>query len=196
MVAKNSSLSRREASASPRAAVSNASSRSRSCPALRRSLTSRKTIITPSTLPPGSLVSAPWASTGMPLPSFVSRTVSSEGVTAPPRLMIEKAPSAGSPAPARRRLNTTSSGLPAASSVVHPVRASTVGLMKLIEPLQSVALTASPMLESVMRSHSLCRSSRPSALRRELANQTTLANRSVRLKMMMTEASVCGGWPK
>ena len=49
-------------------------------------------------------------------------------------------------------LKSSLSGLFTASAIDQPVSASAVGLMKVMRPLMSVAITASPMLESATRS--------------------------------------------
>ena len=52
--------------------------------------------------------------------------------------------------------NTHWIGWPTASSAFQPVSDSATGLTKVIRPAASVAITASPMLVSVTRSHSRC----------------------------------------
>ena len=53
--------------------------------------------------------------------------------------------------------------MPSARAVFQPVRRSATGFMNTTRPLTSVAMTASPMLASVMRNHACCASSSAAA---------------------------------
>ena len=66
--------------------------------------------------------------------------------------------------------NTSSSGRPRASPSAHPVSVSATGFMKLTFPAVSVAITASPMLRSVLSSQRRASSSRSSRAARSSAS--------------------------
>jgi hypothetical protein len=68
--------------------------------------------------------------------------------------------STSAPVSSEKIRNTCSSGSPRASASCQPVNASEIGFINVIFPSASVAITASPMLRSVMSSHRRASSSR------------------------------------
>ena len=134
-----------------------AASRARSSSARLRSATSRKTRTAPTAAPPSSRIGAALSSIGRSDPSRAIRTV---WLARPWIVPSRKARRAGFSTGWRVRSltmwKTSGSGRPRASAWGQPVRASATPFMNVIRPSSSVQITASPMLASVIRSHSDC----------------------------------------
>ena len=135
-----------------------------SASARRCSVTSRKISTTPSILPAASRIGAALSSMGRSVPSLATRTVwFARPTMTPSRSTFSTGFSTGWRVRSLTMGNTASSGCPSASACAQPVSPWATPLRNVTRPWASVAMTASPMLASVTRSHSRCSCSRSSA---------------------------------
>ena len=119
---------------------------------------SRKTSTTPPTFPFSSKTGAAFFSMGPMGRSIPSREIRSVGpaslVGTPSSSARDAGFSTGARVSSLTMRKTRSSETPTASSCVQPVSAAATGFRKVTRPCGSVVITASPILESVTRSHS------------------------------------------
>jgi hypothetical protein len=133
-----------------------AASRPSVCSCRRRSVISRNTTTAPTMRPSSVWIGAALSSMGISRPSFESSRVwFARPVTAPSRSTFSTGLST-----VRRDSSLTitkifASRLPTASVSRQPVSASATGFMRVMRPAASVAMTASPILVSVVLSRSL-----------------------------------------
>ncbi len=118
------------------------------------SVTSLKTRTTPIISPLSFLIGAPLSAMGISFPSRLIKTVwLASPTTMPSRNTRSTGFSAGLPVISLTILKTCFKDLPLASFSFQPVSFSATGFMNVIFPFMSVAITASPMLLSVVKSH-------------------------------------------
>jgi hypothetical protein len=131
---------------------------------------------------------------GRSVPSLATRTVWFASPTMPPSANTFWAGfSTVSRVRSLTMRKTSSSGRPAASSCVQPVRATATGLREVTRPSVSVVVTASPMLASVTRNDSRCRSARSRLWCIASANQliTTPATRNIPIRARSAAWVIC-----
>ena len=125
--------------------------------ARRCSVTSRKISTTPIIPPAVSRIGAAQSSIGRSVPSLAIRTVwLPRPTTTPSRSTFSTGFSTGWRVFSLRMVNTAANGCPSASFCVQPVSSWATPFRNVTRPCVSVAITASPMLASVTRSHSSC----------------------------------------
>ena len=124
---------------------------------LFRTVMSRKTSTAPAILPSASRMGAALSSMGRSVPSLPIRTVWFASPTTMPSLKARKAGfSTALRVSSLTIRNTLSRSWPWAPASLHPISVWATGLRKFTLPPVSVAITASPMLASVVRNHSRC----------------------------------------
>ena len=164
-VAMNSSLARLARSASARASCSRESSAARSASLRRASVRSPKTRATPCASLPSARMGAAEPSMGYSLaPGARSVTPAPSGVGPPLASAAATGSGTGRRCSSTAR-NTSPRGRPTASGPA-PTSFSAAAFTRVTVPRTSVAITASPMDASVVRSHSRCLRSVSSARNR------------------------------
>ncbi len=142
------------------ASSDDATTAARCCPAAfarRCSVTSRKTSTAPNTAPVSSWIREARSSIVFSAPSFVISRVGAGESSERCRCSASNAGLAtGSRVSSLMVRNTSSTGRPTASHSFQPVRVSATGLSDEMQPSRSVVMTASAMLDSVIRSRSDC----------------------------------------
>ena len=141
---------------------------------------------TPWITPSSPRIGAALSSMGRRSPSFEVRTVwFASPTTVSRRRTSATGFSTTTPVASFEMRNTSSIGFRLASIPLHPVSTSAARFMKLMRPAASVAMTASPMLWSVVENHRACLpscsrdlwSSRCTAMSRMRATVEVAANR-------------------